>query len=53
LRLDSLHDGEFVGIDYTDGVALLVRDIGGERARLGADEDDTPTAKRGQIAEIE
>src|SRR5262249_1536815 len=36
---DRLHDGEFVGIYHTDGVALLVRDIGGEGARLAADDD--------------
>jgi hypothetical protein len=52
--LDSLHDGEFVGIDYTDGVALLVRDIGGEGARLGADEDEhahgeQPIARPGEV----
>src|SRR5436309_4319465 len=34
--LDRLHDGVFVGIDYADGVALLVRHIGGEGARLAA-----------------
>src|SRR5262249_35905970 len=38
--LDRVHDDEFVGIDYADGIALLVRDIGGEGARLGADEDE-------------
>src|SRR5262245_7114194 len=38
--LDRLHDGEFVGIDHTDGVALFVRDIGSEGARLGADQNE-------------
>ena len=52
--LDRLHDGEFVGIDHTDGVALLVRDIGGEGARLGADQDEDahgeqPIARPGEV----
>src|SRR6266446_4075621 len=38
--LDRLRDGEFVGIYHADGIALLVRDIGGEGARLAADEDE-------------
>src|SRR6516225_4880714 len=32
------HKHEFLGIYHADGVALLVRDIGGEGARLAADE---------------
>jgi len=43
--LDRVHDGEFVGIDYADGIAFLVRDIGGEGARLGADEDEDAHAE--------
>ena len=37
--LDGLHDLEFVGIDHADRVALFVRHIGGEAARLGAKQD--------------
>jgi hypothetical protein len=44
--LDRIHDDEFVGIDYADGIALLVRDIGGEGARLGADEDEDARAEQ-------
>src|SRR5262249_12257282 len=44
--LDRVHDDEFVGIDYADGIALLVRDIGGEGARLGADEDEDAHAEQ-------
>src|SRR5262249_40205260 len=43
---DRLHDGEFVGIYHADGVALLVRDIGGEGARLAADHDEDAHAKQ-------
>src|SRR5262245_51691036 len=43
---DRLHDSEFVGIYHADGIALLVRDIGGEGARLAADEDEDAHAKQ-------
>src|SRR5260370_32659424 len=43
--LDRLRDGEFVGIYHADGIALLVRDIGGEGARLGTDEDQNAHAE--------
>jgi hypothetical protein len=44
--LDRIHDGEFVGIYHADGIALLVRDIGGEGARLGADEGEDANAEQ-------
>jgi len=44
--LDRLRDGEFVGIYHADGIALLVRDIGGEGARLGTDEDEHAHAEQ-------
>jgi hypothetical protein len=44
--LDRVHDGEFVGIDDADGVALLVRDIGGESACLGADQGEDAQAEQ-------
>jgi hypothetical protein len=43
---DRLHDSEFVGIYHADSVALLVRDIGGEGARLAADHDEDAHAKQ-------
>src|SRR5258708_36857146 len=43
--LDRLRDGEFVGIYHADGIALLVRDIGGEGARLGTGEDEQAHAE--------
>src|SRR6516165_12013667 len=44
--LDRVHDDEFVSIDYADGIALLVRDISGEGARLSADEDEYAYAEQ-------
>src|SRR5256885_4350506 len=44
--LDRVHDREFVGIYHADGIALLVRDIGGEGARLGADEGEDANAEQ-------
>src|SRR5262249_44554569 len=44
--LDRVHDGEFVGIYHADGIALLVRDVGGEGARLATDEDEDAHAEQ-------
>src|SRR6266513_2809537 len=44
--LDRLHDSEFVGIYHADGIALLVRDIGGEGARLATDKDEDANAEQ-------
>src|SRR5262249_54939104 len=44
--LDRVHDGELVGIDHADSIALLVRDIGSEGARLGADEGEDANAEQ-------
>src|SRR5262249_3300998 len=44
--LDRVHDGEFVGIYHADGIALLVRDVGGEGARLAPDEDEDAHAEQ-------
>src|SRR6266513_4948174 len=44
--LDRLHDGEFVGIYHADGIALLVRDIGSEGARLATDKDEDANAEQ-------
>jgi hypothetical protein len=44
--LDRFHDLEFFGINHADRVALFVRHIGGEAARLRAKQHDESGAEQ-------